>query len=288
MRSLGALARRSLAARRLRTALTILGIGLGVTVLVAALMVNAALDGVTDRSVRDSMGSAALRVAALAETGLSDASLAAIAGTPGVSVVAPVLERRTYPLPTDVTALPSPLTVLGVDPAADAALHPRPIAQGTALPAGGDVAVVSDALAAQDGLRVGGTLTLLGAADAQPRDFRVVGILAANAPQTDPLGRTMLIPLATARALFDSTGVTRAEVGLAPGASSADVSAALERALTTEPYTLTSSADLAASLRASTRDFRSSIAPVAAIALFGGAFLIFNTLSMTVAERARA
>ena len=40
-------------------------------------------------------------------------------------------------------------------------------------------------------------------------------------------------------------------------------------------------------LRASTIDFQSTTALVAALALFGGAFLIFNTLAMTVTERAR-
>ena len=89
MRGLGGLARRSLAARRLRSALTILGIGLGVTVLVAALVVNAALDGAVDRSVRDIMGSATFRVAALSEAGLLDANVDAIRGVPGVAVVAP-------------------------------------------------------------------------------------------------------------------------------------------------------------------------------------------------------
>ena len=59
------------------------------------------------------------------------------------------------------------------------------------------------------------------------------------------------------------------------------------RRLTIEPYTLSSPQDVAAALGASTAEFRATMALVAAVALFGGAFLIFNTLSMTVAERAR-
>ncbi len=292
MRGLAGLARRSLAARRLRSFLTIVGIGLGVAVLTSALIINAALDGAADHAVRDMLGSAALRVSAVGEAGLSDASLQAIGGTPGVTVVAPVLERRTYPVSggaaeAGTPGLPSPITVLGVDPAADAALHERPLAAGQGLPATGDVIVVSDALARQDGLAVGGTLTLLGSPDALPRPFTVVGILAAGAPRADPLDRTALVPLAIAEALFDAPGVTRAEVGLAPGASIAEVGGELERRLAVEPYTLTDAGQLAASLRDATRDFRSSMALVAAIALFGGAFMIFNTLAMTVAERAR-
>ena len=40
-------------------------------------------------------------------------------------------------------------------------------------------------------------------------------------------------------------------------------------------------------MRASTGDFAATTALIAAVALFAGAFLIFNTLSMTVVERVR-
>ena len=81
--------------------------------------------------------------------------------------------------------------------------------------------------------------------------------------------------------------MTRVDIGLAEGATAADVSSALESRLQAEPYVLSSPRDLAATLRASTTDFQATTALVAAIALFAGAFLIFNTLSMTVAERIR-
>ena len=56
------------------------------------------------------------------------------------------------------------MTVIGVDPAADAALHEQAaLAGGSPLPAGGgDVALVSDALARADGLVIGDTITLNG------------------------------------------------------------------------------------------------------------------------------
>jgi putative ABC transport system permease protein len=54
-----------------------------------------------------------------------------------------------------------------------------------------------------------------------------------------------------------------------------------------EPYVLASPADLGRSLRSSSAAFQGTAALVAAIILFVGAFLIINTLSMTVGERAR-
>ena len=290
MRALDALARRTLVARPLRTILTIAGIALGVGVLVAALILNAGLDATAAQSVRDQLGRTDLRVAAFEERGLSATSLAVLATTPGVAVVAPELERRTYPVavPGAGTSLPAPVTVVGVDPAADPTLHDRPLSGGSPLPlAGGDVALVSDALAREDGLAVGGTITLNGSAESGPRAFRIAGILAAVPGDPDPAGRSVVVPLQSAQSLLGTATVSRADLGLGSGGDVGAVTASLERRLTSEPYTLSTPGDLIAALRASTADFRVTIALVAALSLFGGAFLIFNTMAMTVAERAR-
>ena len=290
MRALDALARRTLVARPLRTIFTIAGIALGVGVLVAALVLNAGLDAAAERSIRDQLGSTDLRVVALQERGLSEASLAAMATTPGVTVVAAELDRRTYPVagPLAGPGLPAPVTVIGVDPAPDAALHDRLLASGSPLPVGGgNVALVSDALAREDGLAVGATITLNGSVESGPQAFSVSGILAPAYGDPDPAGRSVVVPLQAAKALFSSNAVSLADLGLAPGSSVDAVTAQLERRLSTEPYTLSTPEDLIAALRASTADFRATIALVAALSLFGGAFLIFNTLAMTVADRAR-
>ncbi len=290
MRALDALARRTLVARPLRTIFTIAGIALGVGVLVAALVINAGLDDVAERSIRDQLGSTDLRVVALEERGLSGESLAAMATTPGVAVMAAELDRRTYPVPGPLSGpgLPVPVTVIGVDPAPDAALHDRLLASGSPLPVGGvTVALVSDTLAREDGLAVGATITLNGSAESGPQAFSISGILAPAYGDPDPAGRSVVVPLQAAQALFNTNAVSLADLGLAPGSGVDAVTAQLERRLSTEPYTLSTPGDLIAALRASTADFRATISLVAALSLFGGAFLIFNTLAMTVADRAR-
>ncbi|MCU0478000.1 MAG: ABC transporter permease [Chloroflexi bacterium] len=289
MRAANALARRSLVARPLRTGLTVVGIALGVGVLVAALIVNAALDTAVDRSVRDLLGRADLRVAAFEEQGLSAATVLTVAMTPGIATVAPTLERRTYPLPAAAaTTLPAPVTVVGIERAADPAIHDRPLSAGSPLGTGDEQgALVSADLAREDGLEVGATITLLGDPAVPPTEFEVVGILAPTPGDPDPAGRSVVVPLAAAQALFATDRVTAVDVLLADGTDATAAAAALEWRLTSEPYTLSTPADVAAALEASTAEIRIAIALVAAVALFGGAFLIFNTLSMTVAERAR-
>ena len=281
------LAFRSLRARPLRAVLSALGVALGVAVLFAGLATSAGVEASVRSTVNDLVGRSDLRVAAFGETGLSADTVALIAGTPGVAIAAPALERRTYLAGNlDDPTLPPPVTVLGIDPVTDARLHDLVLVAGSQLSEPGEhSALITERLAAQDGLAVGSALSMQAAGD--PVTYRVIGIVAGDGPLTGAFGRTVIVPLQTAQAVFDETGVTRVDVGLSPDTDRATVSAALEERLTAEPYVLSSPQDLAAALRASTADFQATTALIAAIALFAGAFLIFNTLSMTVSERIR-
>ncbi len=283
--SLTDLAVRSLRARPLRAVLSSLGIALGVAVLFAGLATRAGLDASVDATVRDQVGRADLQVAALGENGLSNDTVERIAGTPGVAVVAPSLEHRTY-LADGSGSLPPPVTILGIDPAASAELHDLVLIAGAGLTGPDDrTALITERLAEEDGLGIGSTLTMQAAGDVTT--VIVVGMVPGAGPLADPLGRTVLVPLRVAQTAFAETGATRVEIGLAAGADPAAVSAELETRLLAEPYVLSTPGDLAASLRASTVDFGTTTALIAAIALFAGAFLVFNTMSMTVSERLR-
>jgi putative ABC transport system permease protein len=289
MGGLTSLAWRSLAARRGRTALSIIGIALGVGVVFASLATDAGIEASIDRTVRDLVGRADLRVAAFGDPGLSAESVAAIGEAPGVVVAAPVLERRTY-LETDLddpNVLPKPVTLLGVDPTLEEKVRPLPLVAGKSL-AGLEAftVLVTERLAAEDALSVGSDLTFQVGADG-PVSLEVVGIVEGDGPFVGSGGRTVFVPLRTAQRLLGEEGVSRVDIVVGEGADSLEVSDALEVALTSEPYVLSSPRDLATSLRVSTADFRSTTALIAAVALFVGAFLIFNTLSMTVTERIR-
>ena len=148
---------------------------------VAGLATNAGIDAAVDRAVATLVGRADLRVAAFGEAGLSAATLAAIEGTPGVAVAAPAFERRTY-LGTGLLGpgpLPAPVTVVGIDPAAEAAVHDLTLATGAPLGSPDEpVALVTSTLAAEDGLTVGSRLGLQGV-DA-PVDLRS----SASSPAT--------------------------------------------------------------------------------------------------------
>jgi putative ABC transport system permease protein len=283
------LAWRGLRARPLRTALTIAGVALGVAVLFAGLATNAGIETAVDRTVAGLLGRTDVRVSAFGEDGLDPGTVDAIGRTPGVAVVAPALERRTY-LGLDLLgpgdALPLPVTIVGIDPGAEARLHAMDIAEGSALLRPDESgALVTATLARQDDLAIGSEISVQG--PEAPVTVRVIGILADDGAWGGASGRAVLVPLAVAQSAFDDPTVSRVDLAVASGTTPAAVMAALQGALTRQPYVLSAPADLAATMRASTGSFAATTALVAAVALFAGAFLIFNTLSMTVVERVR-
>jgi putative ABC transport system permease protein len=291
VRRFSSLAWRSLRARPLRSFLTAAGIALGVAVLFASLSAGATMDAAVERAATDEIGHAALRVDALEEQGLSPEAVAAITKVAGVEVAAPALERKTYlaanPNRSSSAELTPPVTVLGIDPVAEPKLHDLSLAAGVGLRADeGQTALVTQTLASAEHLRVGDPITLNGGASG-PVAFQIAGIVSGDGPLPEAAGRLVFVPLAAAQSLFGTTGVTRVDLGLRAGTTTDELMGQLEASISSEPYLLSRPEDLAASLRSETDGFRSTLLLVAAVVLFAGAFLIFNTLSMTVAERSR-
>jgi putative ABC transport system permease protein len=278
-------------ARKLRSVLTIAGVALGVAVLFASLTASATMDAAVDRAAADEMGRASLRLAALEERGLTPATLAVVKGVGGVAVAAPALEQKTYLAvgqgQTPATALPAPVTVLGVDPALEPLVHDWPLSGGRPLLASdAEGALITQTLATAERVGVGDSIRVNGATSG-PATLEIVGIIAGDGSLPDAAGRLVIVPLPTAQSLFDVTGVSRVDLTIKPGYTADEVTHELENAIKTEPYLLARTTDTADSLRADTADFRGTLLLVAAVVLFTGAFLIFNTLAMTVTERAR-
>jgi len=296
MRGLVPYAWRSLVARPARSLLTILGIAIGVAMLVATLAVNAGLDTAVDRTVASITGRADLRVAAFAETGLSDVTITALDAVPGIALTAPAIERRSFLGAQPGQPVPAlPVTVLGIDPAREPRVRDLVIARGEPLSGpDGTAVLVSETLAATDGLDVGSEVSILGSG--APLRVRVAGILAGDGPALGSGGRTVVLPILAAQRLaipdgetgpHGLSGVSRVDVILAAGVDPDAVTEGIRGALIREPYVLSAPADIAASMRASTADVRGTMALLASITLFAAAFLIFNTLAMTVVERIR-
>ena len=263
--SMTRLAWRGVLARPLRSLLSSLGVALGTAVLLAGLATNAGIEAAVAGAVRDQVGSTDLRVSAFGEVDLSPATVQVIAETPGVSIVARALQRRTYlsaapdtgaDTGADTTAgLPASVTVLGIDPAWEPLLHDLRLAEGSPLIHPDERnALVSERLAAEDSLAVGATIAMQGSGDRVT--LRVVGILAGDGPFRGALGRTVVVPIEVAQAAFGGAGVSRIDIGLDAGVDPRAVAAALEERLVLQPYALSTPEDIAADSAARPLHFR--------------------------------
>ena len=128
------LAWRTVAARPLRSFLTIVGIALGIAVLSASLALGAALDQAVDRTVRDMVGRADLRVSGFLEAGLSG-DLGRCDQRRPTACSTPPRSSSTGPSrsATPGRGTADAVTVLGIDPTSYQRLHDLPIVAGTTL-----------------------------------------------------------------------------------------------------------------------------------------------------------
>jgi putative ABC transport system permease protein len=285
---------RALRRRPLRTALTVIGIAIGVALVFGALSVDRAASSGAAGYAGQIAGRADLVVRAFGEGTLSADTLGAIADTPGVLETSAQVRRPTFasgaggPTGPATGAALGPVTLVGIDPAADRSLHDESIAAGAPLSAsdaGG--LLVSQTWAGAHAVVVGSRISLVGGGG--ERTLTVRGILASSGPALADGGRVTFTTIGTARALFavPAGAADLVEVRVDPAVGTTAVETRLEARLTNQPYLMSTAADDAAALSGATRDVGSALLLVAAVVLFVGALLVSDALAMSVAERTR-
>lgn len=287
--SLSAFAVRSLAARRLRTGLTILGVALGVAAVVAtAVNVATTTDSLEDLFANVS-GRADLRLEpADRARGLRQRDLLRMREQPEVATAAGSLyvgTRIRGETPTDVT-------LVGIEPEEDAAVRVYTLESGRLL-AGrerGGAVVLGAVAARRQGLEVGDRVTLdIGT---EGRDLTLVGLLADRGAGHVNRGDVGYVDLRLARELSGAPGrLDQVDLVLAPevGADANGVET-LRADLAAElgpRYTVTRPGDAGASIAQLLSALHLGLGIFSLVTLFVGALLIYNTFAMTVAERTR-
>ena len=284
---LAALAWRSLAARRLRTTLTVLGIALGVALMTGTLIANQAAGETVRRAAGELFGKAELRVQAFDPAGFTPRAITTLRRLPGVTAAAAVADRRLT-----VSTLPGPnehvfnLLVIGVDPADEAQVRTYSLTAGSMLSAGSPRdALVNATWAAQYGLGVGDGLILTGhRIGLEP--LRIVGLLDDVGFGSLAQGSVLVVNRDALDAAFQiPSPVTSIDLVVAPG-HEADVETALDRDMT-EPFIVEKVADAELQLSRAQAGFAGIAFLFALIALAVGAFLVANAQAMSLRERTR-
>ncbi len=284
---LGSLAWRGIAARPLRSALTIGSIAVGVAIVTATLIANQASGDAVRRAAQELLGNATLRVRAFDPAGFTPRGVTTLRRLPGVTAAAPVGERRLT-----LSTLPGAdeqvfgLLALGLDPAVESLVRQPRLVSGSPLSEGDPTGVlVAARWASEHRLGIGDQLLIVGRLPDAPA-LRIVGLIDDLGLGALERGEVLLVDRAQLDAsLANPTPVSAVDLVIEPGTAGA-VGAALDAQLA-EPFVVETAADAAARFaRAQT-----SFAPIAflfgLVAMIVGAFLVANTLAMTLTERLR-
>jgi putative ABC transport system permease protein len=279
------LAWRSLAARPLRSALSVIGVALGVAVVAATMITAEASDAAVRSAAAELYGRADVRLRAFADAGFTPRTVQNLRALPEVSAGAPVAERRLV-----VGVEPDRvfnLLVLGIDPEAEPAIRDPNLVDGVALSSDSPTdALVPADWAAANGLGLGDRLVLAGARPTVPA-LRIVGLLDQVGFGALERGEVLVTARDTLDDAFEVPAPIRyIDLALADDVPNEDALAAVDAAIG-EPYILETEADAASRLGAAQANFAAVAFLFGILALVVGAFLVGNTLAMTVGERTR-
>ncbi len=284
---LASLAWRGLLARPLRTALAAAGVALGVAVVTATIITGSASERALESATADLLGAADVRFRAFDDAGFTPRTIQALRTLPDVEVVAPVAERRlvAFTAPGEDERVFT-LLVLGIEPDVDARIRPPRLVDGLPLSVDSPTdALVPASFAARNGLQLGDEIRLNGRREGLP-PLRIVGFTQETGFAALEGGDVLLISRSTFDDSFTAPAPVRyLDVDLGPGASEAEIDR-VAGALG-EPYVLETPGDAAARLASAQASFAGVALVFGLVALVVGAFLVGNTLAMTVSERAR-
>ena len=291
---------RGLAGRKLRAALTSFAIVLGVVMVSGTYVltdtVNKAFSNLfsqtyaeTDARVTSGAADISFEGETAATPGLPEAVLADVGAVPSVAVAGGMMFAERTTLVSKEGGSISDAFTFGIDTSPGLRrFNPTELAEGR-WPSGPDEVVIDAATAEGKGFRVGERIEV--AAERPLQEFEIVGV--AGYGGVDSLGDATfaVFDVPTAQALLDKQGeldeiFVAAEQGVSPEQLVRDLRAALPASV--EVQTGAESArEETGEVTQFTDIFRYFLLAFAGIALFVGAFVIFNTLSITVAQRTR-
>ncbi|AHY46017.1 MacB-like periplasmic core domain [Rubrobacter radiotolerans] len=293
--SYAGLSARSLFARPQRTLLTAVGIILGVGIVFGVLVLSDTMSQSFQNLYSRAYGSADLSVSrASGDGGFDAARLEEVRGTPGVAEAAGRLSvssslvlpgERPDDLPEGVPTPPEVQSaqLSGVEP------DDTPLATGFELeegryPESGAELALDTASAEGADLALGDGVTI--STPEGTREVELVGLLRAPGGSFGGIAFGTL-PLGFAQEEFDEAGnLSSIAVNVAEGAPVADVERSLNEALG-EGFAAERAETRTQEITDQLQVFRLTLLFFAGTALFVGAFLVFNALSMTVLERTR-
>jgi putative ABC transport system permease protein len=288
LRRFSGISLRNLRARTQRTLLTASGIVLGVGIVFGVITLSDTMLSTFRELYSRAFGAADITVTAVASSGTFDEGVAQeIRGYEGVASAAPrlsvpaslILNRRQENGLPEVQSM----RLFGVEPASAALATDFELTEGRYPENGRELTLDGDS-AESLGLAVGDRVTV--GTPRGPEKFKLVGILRIPGGSFGGFGFGMA-PLPYVQKAFDERGrISGIAVEAADGTPVPELRERLDRHLG-EGLQAERSETRTRQMSDQLQGFRISLLFFAGTALFVGAFLVFNALSMTVLERTR-
>jgi putative ABC transport system permease protein len=298
--TLVAIAWRNLYTRPGRTLLTLVGIALGVAAVLATGITNRNVTSTLDGLFKRTLGSAELQVTPLGtKTTVKEAVLEAVRRTPGVRLAVPIIRTSTV-LPGNLSAgqlvfnssgkleIGKSFEIQGIDTELEPEMRVYTLVAGRFPELGEYQALVPQTFAEQNNLTLGGDLTLFGPSGTE--SLEITGLLADSGVAMINSGNVVFAPIDIVKEIFSlEHGYSEINIQANTGTGDdpqalAELKAALEGNLGQAGRVSypAGRADLVPRM-ASAYQFTLSFFSI--VALFMGAFLIYNTFATTVLER---
>lgn len=301
------LALRSMSGHLTRTALTTLGISLGVAVVLGVNITNATLMDSFNSVFDEAGGKADLTVQDQARggDGFSSNLLQQVHDLEGVTAAAPSVQSRSliadelsgWQASTGVMGTlssGSTLLTLGVDPRVDSAVRELEITAGRPLEPGENryVIVLGESFAREKEYSLGDTIPLLLPGRQAPAKFEIVGLIASSGAGLINGGSIAFLPLGVAQDLMSRNGRFD-QIDLAVTDEIAQSEEALEEIKNNLSAHLGDEVRViypgarGKELAKRMASYRLGLDLFSTVAMFIGGFLIYNTFAINVAERTR-
>lgn len=279
---------RHLLHRRGRTALTLIGITLGVAMIMSVFALNGTITDAYTKLFSGLAGAAEIEIAALSAAGIDESLLNQTAQIEGVEQAVPLVKGNTIVFTSSADASTSQASafLLGVRPG-DAEYNMRTyvLHSGRLLRQDDERAVLlTESLAANLGVKPGDDIQLLTTTGKQ--SFTVVGLIGAGGPGIVNAGRLIVLPLKQAQTMLGKLGrIDQIGLTLTQDAERAKVEQSLKSIVGSGAHVGGPTKGRAVEDVLGSLNLMLTFA--GAISLFAAFFLMYNNVSMAMAERRR-
>jgi putative ABC transport system permease protein len=298
--TLVSLAWRNLQAHPGRTLLTLLGIALGVAAVLGTSITNRNASATLDAMFKRTLGGAELQVVPLGnQTTIKESVLGIVRSAPGVHLAVPVIRTDTV-MPGTLgegqsvygdsgqVKMGKSVDVEGIDPDLEPEMRVYTLSVGR-FPLPGEYEVlVPQSFADQNNLELGDDLELFGPDGTE--SLKVTGLLANEGAAMTNSGNVVFAPIDVVQKVF-SLGQGYSEISIQAQAGVGDDPRALAELKTAlqsrldQVARVTYPAARADQVPRMASSYQFTLSFFSIVALFMGAFLIYNTFATTVLER---